>query len=237
MGKIDYIDIITVFVSFGSFAVSVIALLKSYSARKPYINLLKMYFDPKDFHIYSFEKNQGYESLERHHEELVSNTLAEGKKFSIQRINGEDYILVNSLTENYNIQDVRLILAPYQVKYKNTGYFASEIRLKAAIIKRKKRKKIVQKSINYCIMPLSHDDIFSLKVAYICKVGDYTSVIYDRLQNMSYFDYRGDKDIAKGIINFEKEIYVIECLTNSREKYRCKLIYQNTNEGLKYSIK
>lgn len=232
-----FFDIATTFIAFVALIISIFSLHRSHLNQKPHFTLLKMYFEPNDFHIYAEEHASGNEKLKKEHMTIIKNTLHTGSRFSLQFIDNEKYILINSLPEDYKIQDVRLILAPYQVEYKNTGYFASEISLREAIIKVTNKKKTHLKSIDYRIMPTSHDEIFKLKVAYICKVGDYTSVLYDRLLSKKYFDYMKDGNIAKDILNFESETYIIEGVTNSETKFKCKLVYDNTKSGLKFRTK
>lgn len=232
-----FFDIVTTFIAFFALIISMYSLRRSYLNQKPHFTLMKMYFEPNDFHIYSEEHVLGNEKLKEEHITIIENTLHTGSKFSFQFIDNEKYIIINSLPKNYQIQDVRLILAPYQVEYVNTGYFASEITFREAIIKVSNKKKTHLKSINYQIMPRSHDEIFKLKVAYICRIGDYTSVLYERLLNKKYFDYMKDVNIAKDIINFERETYIIEGVTNSKTKFKCKLVYDNTQSGLKFITK
>lgn len=84
----------------------------------------------------------------------------------------------------------------------------------------------------------SKDKYVNIKVAYACKIGDNTSVIYERLFDKKSFDYLLDPQSAKEIINFEKESYIIECKCNSNgNKVKIKIIFEMGKLGVQFKQK
>lgn len=214
--KVSVVDILNLIIAILAINLSVISLYRSYMSGRPYINLVDMFFEPSDFSCYSLEKEKGHKKLTESHKAIIRKTL--GKICSVN-IDGKNYLIVNMITGDFDFKDIRLVLAPYQYEYKNTGDFVSEIQLVKGVFKLI-NKDAFEKSINCKITPEGMDDErINIQVAYVCKEGYDTSVIYNRLLNENKrFSYKNDIKKAKRIINFEKEEFVLEC------KNQCHLV-------------
>lgn len=204
---------------------------------RPYIKLVRMLFISDDFHIFTLNGDGNTENFTDEHINLINDLRRNGRSFSLQNISGKEYLLVNTLRENCRDCDVRLVICPYQLVYKNTGKFVNEIRFKEAILKFENIDKIKIKNIDYCVVPTSLDEEINIKIAYACKAGDPTSLIYERLIGENSFNYFEDIDMARNVINYEYETFIIECKNNSKEKFKCKLVYEMKEDGLRYIAK
>jgi hypothetical protein len=233
--KISIIDILNLMIAILAFIISIISLYKSYVSGRPYINLIDMFFEPSKFHCYSLEDCDGHKKLTDNHKTIINDTLG---KVSYQIIDGENYLLVNMLSGHFEYKDIRLVLAPYQFTYVNTGKFVSEIQVIKGIFKLKDRD-IYKKNIDCMIRPEGSDnEKINIQIAYVCEEGYDTSIIFNRLfEETQRFSYIADVEKARRIINFEKEEFVLKCKNNSKSKYLIKLIYIWDDTGLKFTFK
>ncbi len=226
--NISIIDIINLIVA-------IWAIIKSYRSGRPYIKLTDMYFEPSEFHCYSLEDCEGYKKLTDNHQEIINKTLG---KISDQVIDGERYLLVNMLNAGFEYKNIRLVLAPYQFTYKNTGEFVSEIQLIKSLFKLKNGV-VCNRNIDCTIRPEGEDgEKINIKIAYVCEEGCETSIIYNRLlKETQRFSYMKDTEKARGIINFKKEEFVLKCKNNARDRYLMKFIYTWDGEKLNFIFK
>ncbi|TGY94993.1 hypothetical protein E5329_17000 [Petralouisia muris] len=229
------IDILNLIIAILAFVISIISLYKSYISGRPYINLMDMFFEPSKFHCYSLEDYDGHKKLTDNHKTIINDTLG---RVSYQIIDGESYLLVNMLSGHFEYRDVRLVLAPYQFTYVNTGKFVSEIQLIKGMFKLKDRD-VFEKNIDCMIRPEGRDgEKINIQVAYVCEEGYDTSVIYNRLlEETQRFSYIDDIEKARRIINFEKEEFVLKCKNNAKSKYLIKVIYTWDGTRLKFVFK
>lgn len=226
------IDIINCGISILALCFSCLSLYNVYMSRKPYIKLNDMFFEPSDFHCYSLEAYDGHEKLTDAHKNIINKTVG---MICSQTIDGVNYLLVNTIKNSNDLSNVRLVLAPYQFTYTNTGEFIHEISLVEATIKLIRKDKFTRQNINCSIIPEKVDEKFNIKVAYVCREGFDMSVIYQKLFNKKeFFSYKHDFEKVKDIINFEKEIYKIKCKNNSNNYYKIKLTYIKKENSLEY---
>ena len=229
------IDILNLVVSVFAIIISVISLYKSFMTGRPYIKLVDMFFEPSEFHCYSLENCNGYEKLTDKHKDIIKKTLG-GMHYQV--IDGKNYILVNMLKEDFDIDNVRLILSPYQFTYINTGGFVTEINIIKGFFKLKNREKHME-AIGCMIVPegIDHEE-FCVRVAYACQDGFDTSVIYNRLlSEKERFSYKNDNEKARKIINFEEEKFIVKCRNNAKSRYTLKVVFRWDNNVLKFISK
>lgn len=232
--EITIIDFFNMIIAIFAFCISAISLYKSHMSGRPYINLVNMFFDPSEFHCFSLENCNGHEKLTNLHKDIIKKTLG---RICYTSINGKKYLIINTLDANFEFKNVRLILAPYQFTYVNTGGFATEIHLVKGIFKLKNRE-TYEKDINCIITPEGIDNEINIRIAYVCQEGFDTSIIYNRLFGINEkFSYKNDIERARNIINFEKEEYIVKCKNNAKSKYTIKVIFEWDNNELKFNIK
>lgn len=228
---ISVIDTLNLIIAILAFSISVMSLYRSYMSGRPYIKLIDMFFEPSEFHCYSLEIREGYEELTESYQGIIKDTLG---RVRYTRIDEKGYLLVNSLSDNFDFRNVRLVLAPYQFTYANTGSFVCEMQLIKGIFKLRD-KEVYEKDINCVITPEGvGDERINIRIAYVCEEGNATSVIYDRLlQETERFSYKDNTEKAKRIINFEKEEFIVKCKNNAKNKYIIKVIYEWDGNELK----
>ena len=233
--EISVVDILNLIIAILAFNISVISLYKMYMSGRPYINLIDMFFEPSKFHCYSLENRDGHEKLTDHHKAIINDTL--GKTCSV-RIDGENYLLVNMINGDFDFKDIRLVLAPYQFTYVNTGSFVPEIQITKGVFKLKDRNEF-KNSINCIITPKGvNNERINIQIAYVCKEGYDTSVIYNRLlEETQRFSYKNDAEKARRIINFEKEEFIVKCKNNAKSKYIIKIIFTWDGNELEFVSK
>lgn len=237
MYNITIIDIVNFFIAFIGLILSIYnTIILRHADKRPHILLKSVYFDPSDFECYAGETLSGYKNIKEitDYERYINNDKIIEKFYS----KGKNYLLVNTLNiknrGKTNIRDIRLILAPYQFDYENTGNFINTFILRKTIFQLSNGYKATRRQIDYEYTPSKNENKINIKVAYLCKVGDELSVIYERLINLKEkFDYQENSAIAKNIINFKKEIYVINARTNANDKYKIKIVLKMTEKGLK----
>lgn len=218
------IPIATLLVScFGLF----ISTKERYQNGRPYFAVKSIKFYPKEFTCYTTSSiNQdGYQKLSDENRRVIEQNKY---KASIQNINKEYFILFNLLDENSDMENVRLILSPLVCKLENTGAFVTEMEL----IKGKTKIRGDSKELKYKaagkLQPSEKEII--MRVAYACKEGCSTSLLYERLFGINKdIDYLKEKDRAKEIINFESENLWIKCKNNKGQKYKVRICLKMDN--------
>lgn len=216
-------DILNLMLAILALLFSGLSLHRSRMSQRPYIKLIDMFFDPSEFYCYSSEAKDKYEKFKEEHKKIINNTVGE---ICSKNIDGREYLLVNMLEKDYNLNNVKLILAPYQFVFTNTGKFVPELRVVKGIFKLKSSIKS-RRNVDYKIVPsdITNEEV-NIKIAYICQDGFETSVIYPRLlDEKEKFSYKKDNEKAENIVNFKREEYVIIGRSNSNIRYKIKIIF------------
>ena len=112
-----------------------------------------MFFEPCDFKCYSSDGSGNYSILTENQKNIIKDTMSKNRRFSNIVIEGTQYLLVNLVEGDTDFNNVRLILAPYQFEYDNTGGFINEIILKKVTIKLQHRSKFSKRSLDCKMTP------------------------------------------------------------------------------------
>lgn len=207
----NYLSIVAIIISVIALIISV---RESYLNDRPYIKAECIKFIPDEFRCYSSSSIDGYEILSEENKRIIKENKY---KASIQNIDGENYLVFNLLDESSDLENVRLILAPLICVYTNTGAPLNECIFKKGQTKIKDDAERIHKyKIIGKIIP--QENKMESKIAYVCKKGQSTSLFYDKLMSIeNEFDYLRDKNMAKEIINFEKEEFWAICKNYKKE--------------------
>ena len=213
------------YISIAALLVSCLAVFiskrESYQNGRPYFAVKSIKFYPKEFICYTNSSimQSGYKKLSAENRRIIEQYKY---KASVQNINDEYFILFNLLDENSDMENVRLILSPLVCKLENTGAFVNELEF----IKGKTKIKGRAKELKYKAagkIVLTENEIV-MRVAYACKEGLSTSLLYERLFGIDKeIDYLKEKELAKEIINFESEKFWIKCKNNKRYRYKVRV--------------
>ena len=200
------------------------AIYRTYKIEGPYVFLEEIFFKKEDFKCFTDEVIPGYKKITKELLNDIYKAVEQNKNFLRMYIDEEEYLVANFLRDKTEAKNIRVILAPYQLIYSLTAGGCNKLRLKKVILEMRNKEQFSEDRIDYKIEDLKKIDKLNIKIAYICKAGDATSILFDRLKEQEDFKYTENNTVAKDIIVFQKERCIIECENNSGSKYYTEII-------------